>query len=91
MHVLQEAAKTNRQTQIPDNSQGRKKTPIKMFKQRKMIYFRPSKQSYLGIILRAYAKFQDSDYLLRQVCLSFRQSAWNYSAPTGRIFMKHGI
>jgi len=39
MHLLQEAANTNRQTQTPDNSQTKdvKKTPIKEVKQRKTV------------------------------------------------------
>jgi hypothetical protein len=36
-------------------------------------------------------KFTKSNYLLRHVCPSARQSAWNISAPAGRIVMKFGI
>jgi len=37
-------------------------------------------------LLGEFAKFEKR--LLASPCLSVRPSAWNYSAPTGRIFMK---
>ena len=38
-----------------------------------------------------FRKTAKSDYQLRHVCLSVRLSAWNNSAPTGRIFVKFGM
>ena len=42
-------------------------------------------------IFRRVRDIGKSDYKPRHVCLSFRPSAWNNSAPTGRIFMKSVI
>jgi hypothetical protein len=41
--------------------------------------------------LLAPSKIAIRDCLIRLVCLSVRPSAWNNSAPTGRIFMKFDI
>jgi hypothetical protein len=43
------------------------------------------------IIFRRVRKIAKSDYSLRHVCLSVCLSAWNNSAPTGRIFMEFDI
>jgi len=42
-------------------------------------------------ILDAFEKISKRDYYLRHVCPSAPQTAWNNSAPTGRIFMKFYI
>jgi len=47
-----------------------------------MIFFQGLPVSFLD----AFAKFRKQ--LLAPSCLSVRPSAWNNSAPTGRIFMK---
>ena len=43
------------------------------------------------LILRRVCKFVKSDYELRHIYLSGWLSAWKYSAPTGRIFMKFDV
>jgi hypothetical protein len=52
-----------------------------------------------SIVFRRCRKIAKSDYQFRHIyppfnpsiCLSVRPSAWNSSAPTGRIFMKFDI
>jgi len=39
-------------------------------------------------VFRCFSKTANSHYELRHVCPYVRPSAWNSSAPTGRIFMK---
>jgi hypothetical protein len=43
------------------------------------------------LIFRRVRKIAKGDYYLRDVCLSVRPSAWNNSAPTGRIFIIYYI
>ena len=40
---------------------------------------------FLGAFGKLQTKQKNSDYWLRHICLSFRLSTWNNSAPTGRI------
>jgi hypothetical protein len=42
-------------------------------------------------VFRSVRKIAKSDYQLRHVCPSVLPSAWNDTAPTGRIFMKFDI
>jgi len=43
------------------------------------------------VCFRRVRKIATSNYWPRHVCLSVRPSAWNNSAPTGRIFIKFDI
>jgi len=43
------------------------------------------------LVFRRVRKIGKSYYYLRHFCLPVRSSAWNISAPTGRIFMKFEI
>jgi len=49
----------------------------------------------MAVVFRRVSKTAKSDYELRHVCisvrLSVRSSAWDYSAPTGWIFVKFDI
>jgi len=46
---------------------------------------------YFELCFRRFRKIAKSDCELRFACLSLRPSAWNNSAPTGRILMKFDI
>jgi len=50
----------------------------------------PTLHNIIGF-LDAFQKLRKSHYFLRHTCPSVPLSAWNNSAPTGRIFMKFGI